>query len=182
MAQTGQGVGVAEGSTGTARIVVQYTAPFLSGSEGHLIQGNSAEAQFLEPRAVSYFPLETIAVKAEAVGFALSHTPPAGSPQLNRLWLVMQSASLLHLEAWCVGRQDQERLGCSVSFFVSTYKEMWDCLRRTVRLTTCGGRGKGDGGAWGVRGGGHPTVSSHSFTLGDMGVFKQVAAAQQQQQ
>lgn len=27
----------------------------------------------------------------------------------------------------------------------------------------------------------HPTVSSHSFTLGDMGVFKQVTAVQRQQ-
>lgn len=50
---------------------------------------------------MSYFPLETTAVKAEAVGFGLSHTPPAGSPQPNGIWLVMQSASLLHTRRVC---------------------------------------------------------------------------------
>jgi hypothetical protein len=61
-----------------------------------------------------------------------------------------------------VGRRDQGRLGCSASFFVSTYKEMWDCLRKAVRLVTCGGRDKGDGGS--LSGGGG-LCSSHSLLL-----------------
>lgn len=60
----------------------------------------------------------TTAAKAEAVvGFELSHAPSAGSPQPNGIWLVMQSASFLHLEAWYLGRLVQERLGF-LGFFV----------------------------------------------------------------
>lgn len=69
------------------KTVVEYTAPFLRGSLGRLIQGDSAEAHFLEPRAVSYFPFrvqkpETTAAKAEAkaLGLATPFTPPAAHP------------------------------------------------------------------------------------------------------
>lgn len=105
--------------------MIQCTAPFLRGSEGHLIQGDSAEAHFLEPRAVSYFPFrvqkpETTAAKAEAVGFGLGHTPPAG-------WLATAKWDLssdaicqpFALRSWRVRMPAQEKLGCS-GFFVIT--------------------------------------------------------------
>lgn len=86
----------------------------------------------------------------------------------------MQSASLLHPEAVVWGGGIKRGLA-ALFHCHRTYKEMWGCLRKDVRLGTCG---KGTRAMGGISGGRvHPAVSSHSFTLGDMGVFKQVSVA-----
>lgn len=161
--------------------MVQYTAPFLRGSEGHLIQSDSAEAHFLEPRAVSYFPFrvqkpEPRAAKAEAVGFGLSHTPPAGSPQPNGIWLLMQSASLLHPEAGVWRGGIKRGLAAWVSLSASAPIRSVGLSKESCQVGDLWGK---EQGRWesilGDRV--HPIVSSPSFTLGDMGVFKRVTAA-----